>query len=341
MNISKETILRSGVPYSGTAIYSKDAVANLVQSVNETERAMRGMVNHDPHCMPIRKALSARLVESHGEYEAELSWEFGKRSEFRRIDIPAVRHVRLAFNESTRPFSLYSQPASPEKSLVSVDLVNFRNEKEVERFELAVENLDGAEMGKRITRHSFDPVPLLDIILSNPETLALLANCWIVWKLGRFADKVAEEMSDRLAERTCDLLERKITDLRNVFSRVRRKDNESIEIHVMIPGEETELILLMPSDTKGQENWMDPQAIQDVLDSYRPLLEDADSIVLSRQKGGRWNFEYMLTKDGCVIGTMRCYDRTMKLYRRIESHNSAVGDNTPSTGMRVREYRND
>ena len=302
---------------------------------------MRGMVNHDPHCMPIRKALSAQLLESRGDYAAELNWEFGKGTEFRRRGIPAVRHVQVAFKESDSPFTRYSVPTSDELSLISVDLVNFRTRGDYERFRQDLQGLDGVEIGKPITRHSVDPFPLIDIVLSNPESLALLANCWIVWKLYRLSDKIVEEMTDRLAKRTCDLLERKISDVRGAFSRVRRKEREPIEIHVMIPGDETELILLMPSDSKGPEDWMDPQAIQDVLDSYRPLLEDADSIVLSRQKGGRWAFEYMLTKDGSVIGTRRCYDRTLELYRRIESHNKTVRDNSPSTGMRIREFDNE
>ncbi len=178
-------------------------------------------------------------------------------------------------------------------------------------------------------------------MLTNLEVLALLAPSWVVWKLGKFANGVTDEMLKRRVGPTCDLLEKKLANVKEAYSKSRRKQSESIDIDVMIPGEDCELILLMPSGTKGKEDWFDPPAIQRVLDSYRPLLEDADSIVLSRQKGGKWRFEYMLTKDGCVIGTKRCYDRTMDLFHKIEAHNRAVRESTPELATKKRDRSDD
>ena len=318
MLTTREIALWSNRPTADGVVFSRQAVEGVVTELNNAKRAMRGTVNHDLSCMPFRKALGARLIEESGSYGAEITMTFGEEHHLRSNDFPGAEFVLVQWNEHPKPFKRIGLEQPDEDTKVTVDLGDFDNPEQYNAFEEEIESIEGLIPGNLMGRHSVDPAPIIELILSNWEALSAVAgSSWFLARVGKYVTGVTDEMLARRVGPTCDLIEDKFSAVRRSLLRARGQVDEEIDLCLVMSWEEIELVLLVRADSAGEDCQLGLDQLGETLDSYSPLLDGADSVVFSLREDGEWQFEYATLNDGNVIGTRNCFDRTLEQLRAI------------------------
>ena len=314
-------LARSGVVVHGV-VMSKAAVESLVELVNTSTRAVRIGVEHDPRYMPFGKWHKATLAEDGDEYVAVATGTMNDSPQLLLRHLTQDELVLLEFPDDRRPFKRFGEAVDYDEIVVAADPANL-SEEEWHAFENDLAALPGVSSETRMkVRHSLEPSVLLELVVSHPmETFAVLSTCWAVQRLRRFVTAVADEMLMRRVGPTCDALDDKIKSIVAAFRRQRQKD-ETIQIHLILPLEECQIVLLMQSREKGDPTPLDRVAIGEELDKWEDFLEDADTIVLEIERDGGCVLLYALMYDGSVIGSKECYERSLAAYEAVRRSGS-------------------
>jgi len=314
-------------------VYTREAVEGVVNDVNNAERAMRGTVNHDLSCMPFRKAVGARLIEESGCHGAEITMTFGEEHHLHMKELPESALVFVQWTEQPRPFTRIGRESSEEGTKVTVDLGDLGGHEQYEVFLEELEAIKGVVPGNLMGRHSVDPAPIIELVLSNWESLCAVAgSTWLLNRVRKFVTGVTDELFARRVEPTCDLIEAKLAAVRRSFSRARGRADEAIDLVLVMSWDEIELVLLVRAAGASEDRRLSLDRLGPSLDRYGPLLEGADSVVFSLSEDGDWQFEYATLTDGNVIGTRACYNRTLEQLRAIGRARRAEAEGAPSTG---------
>ena len=317
----KVSLARSGVVVHGV-VMSKAAVESLVESINVPTDAVRIGVEHNPRFMPFGKLTAATLVEDGDEYVASATGVMNYSPQPLLHRSTRAELILLDFPDDRRPFKRFGEMVDGDKVVVGADPANL-SEEERHAFENDLAALSGVSSETRMmVRHSLEPGVLLELVVSHPmETFAILSLCWLGRRLERFVTAVADEMLMRQVGPTCDALDDKIESIVAAFRR-RRQSDESIQIHVFLPLEECEVVLLMQLREEDDLVLLDRTAIGEELDKWEDFLEGADTIVLEIERDGGCVLLYALMYDGSVIGSKECYERSLAAYEAVRRSGS-------------------
>ena len=273
------------------------------------EQAVPSIVNHDPFCMPIAKVKEAWVEPLGDEYAAlaRIQFEDVARVESHRS---GARLAHLSFEDNPKPF----KRLEPEAGTLVADWANFDSIDDYRGFEEDVSGIDDTMSCGTMARHSLTPEPLLQFAVANPEIAAALT--WMSLRFEAFLRYTVDQTLRKLADEISDSLSAKMKNVLSAYSKRRAKDNRPSVTQIIIPGN-TELVLLVKTELHEEFPALDLKKLTAEMEKYRDLLQDADSARFARVGADDWEFLYLTTRSGQVIGTLECYERAFELLRSM------------------------
>lgn len=296
-----------------------------------SDRAVWAGVNHDLFCMPIGKVTNA-WVESQGDrhlLRARIYYEDAAPLEVHLKT--GTQLALLEFSEHPKPLVRAFQNGPQEQTRVYVDRANFDDWQKVNEFESDVNYIDDRIIcSAGLGRKSAIPEPLIQFVLSNPEATAVLAvvGPWILARAGKFITHTADETLRKVGDDLSDKLSAKIISVYESYKRHQAQDERPVVIQIIMPGD-VELNLLSRTEHDAEFQNIDLKQLRAGIEKYKDLIQEADSVTFGREGDSNWEFLYLTTKTGKVIGTFECFDRTVKLLNEIsQSRDSEEGEDS-------------
>lgn len=300
---------------ASTVRLTKEAIESLADQVNG-ERSLPFSVEHDPYCMPIGKIKEAWVEPFEDEYAAmarihvedDLLSAIHKRS--------GTELVRLNFAGAPKPFVQEFKEADQSLVSVGVDLANFYDKQNHAAFIDAVNSIDDEITCKCVGRHSLGPEPLIQIVLSHPEiSVALSVGLWTLRRVEKFIRYTVDETLKKIADQISDILSAKIRQIVSSYKNYQSGDERPIQIQIVVPND-MNLILLMRIDRDEEFPSINLKKLTTEMEKYGDLLQQAEEVTFARTGVGDWEFQYLKTRTGEVIGSSECYKRTTEKLQR-------------------------
>ena len=306
---------------SVTVRLTKESLESASEQANG-ERAIPFTVGHDPFCMPIGKTTAA-WVEPFEDGHALMARTYVED------DIHLLTHsfldtqlVCLDFMEAPKPFIRRYEDAEETAFIVGVDWANFDSIQKVHEFRNDVEQIDDGITCRGLGRHSLGPEPLIEFVLSNPEISAVLA--WVLWRTEKFIRYTVDETLRKIADDISDSLSHKIRDVIAAYGNRQSEDDRLILSKIVIPGD-MDLTLLIRTARGGEFQNLDLSKLTAEMEKYGKLLKCAEEATFARLENNEWEFQYLKTRKGKVIGTLECYDRTVNEYQAMKGVSIGMG----------------
>ena len=303
--------------------FTKEAIESISEQVSG-DRALPIAIDHDPFCMPIGKSTQA-WVEPFGEEDALMVRVLVEDSYSKLIHAASgVEFVRLEFEDDPRPFaSRRFDETEGQQDALSVDLANFASFEDYTHFAEDVGLIDNSiACDNSIQRHSLVPEPFLQFVMSHPDiSLALAIGMWPLGRLEKFVRYTVDETLRKVADEISDSFSDKIKKTFSAYMHRRSTDDRGTVIQVVVPGD-PELILLTRVAPDEEFTTIDLRTLVAEMEEYGDILQSADAVTFARE-GNAWKFQYLTTRSGKVIGTLECYEKSLKTFSGIVQRQSS------------------
>lgn len=303
-----------------------------LESASELANGARSIpftAGHDPFCMPIGK-----ITETWGEpYEDEhaLIARIYVEDDIRYLTHTAhgTQLVCLDFEDAPKPFKRAYVDIDENQIIVGADLTNFDSRQEFIEFTNDVDKIDDEITCKSLGRLSIVPEPLIQFIVSNPElSSALAVGVWMLSRVEKFIRYTVDETLRKAADDLSDSLSGKIRDIMTAYRNRQSGDSRPVLTKIVIPGD-VNLILLTRTASVDEFPDIDLTSLTEAMEEFGEFLQCAEEATFARAGNNGWEFQYLKTRSGKVIGTPECYERTIKKLETMKgvSMEFTVGDN--------------
>lgn len=292
---------------------TKEALESFPEQV-AGDQAIPLTADHDPFCLPIGKIKEA-WVEPFGEEYAVMA-----RIHFEDSYLTATHKrtgvdlVRLGFDDNPKPFVRKTfKKAQEYQWALSVDLANFTSPQDYDAFANDINAIDGTiGCDNGIQRRAAIPEPLLHFVVSNPElSMALsVGGGWAIGRVTKFITYTVDESLKKVADEISDSISTKMLDILRAYRNRRAQDDRPSVTEIIIPGN-LELTLLVKTELDEEFPAIELKKLVAEMEEYGDLLQDADRATFALTETNDWEFLYLTTRSGRVIGTTKCYDRTI------------------------------
>ena len=108
----------------------------------------------------------------------------------------------------------------------------------------------------------------------------------------------------------------------------RSTDERGTVIQVVVPGD-PELLLLTRTEPDEEFPTIDLKTLVAEMEEYGDILQSADSVTFARVKGNDWKLQYLTTRSGKVIGTIECYEKSLKTLGGVAQGQSSESEDKP------------
>ena len=267
--------------------------------------------NHDFFCLPFGKATDS-WVEPYGDEHAFMQViDCGYRVRVGKTRNSDVELIFIDFEDSPQPFKKNYSNEERGMFAVSVDLVNFASVESFEDFQkdLALEDDEIECQVQR--RHSLIPEPLIEFVISNLHlSVALAVGVWLLGRMEKFIRYTVDETSKKVADDISEAISSKIKGILRMYQKHQAEDDRPIVLKLVIPGDR-DIILLSRVEDVGDFPPIDLALLVSEMEKYGDVLQCAQEATFARTEDGDWEFLFLKTQTGEVIGTLSCYERTM------------------------------
>lgn len=298
---------------------TKEAILSAAEDSIGDRVPIAGRPNHDPFCMPLGKVIKTWVEtrEDHHVLVARMCFDDAPIQE--RHQLSGTDLVRLDFPNNSKPFLRLADNGTREQTTVRVDLANFDDMQGYEEFADAVRHFDDTIMCEdTLARKGFDAEPIIVLLLSNlhAATFVTLIGSWALVRALKFVNHTIDETSKKVGDELSDVFSAKILSVFRRHSGCQSKENRPAVTQIVIPGA-IEMNLLTRTEPGSESQGMDFELLGAEIERYSDLLQVADSICFGREANGDWELQYLTTKSGKVIGTAKCYEKTLRILRGI------------------------
>ena len=303
---------------ASTVRLTREAIESIADQVNG-ERSFPFSVEHDPYCMPIGKIKEAWVEPFEDEYVAmaRIHVEDDLLSTIHKTS--GTELVILDFASASKPFVQEFKKADQSLVTVGVDLANFYDTQNHAAFMDAVNSIDDEITCECVGRHSLGPEPLIQFVLSHPEISVALSvvGTWILKRVEKFIRYTVDETSKKIGDEISDILSGKIRQIVSSYKNCQSGDERPILIQIIVPND-INLILLTRIDRDEEFPSINLKKLTTEMEKYGDLLQQAEEVTFARTGVDDWEFQYLKTRTGEVIGTSECYKRTTQQLQRIQ-----------------------
>ena len=222
--------------------------------------------------------------------------------------------IRLESISDLRPFRRHE---SREVFTVSYDRDGFAAQQDIEVFSASVQDTLGAAEVEPYTRRSFLPESVL--------ILAVIAPAWFVAKLvNKTMDKVIDQLSDSIASDVVNLYTTirlaSINYAQNLSNR-----NRGVTYIFTLPGDPQIQFVAQSTDPLAGLNLLGDALTLERLDpavgsaSEKKRLLEANTVQFTLNVEGEWEFNYLTTSTGAVVGTPASISRRAERIELMET----------------------
>ena len=313
-------IAKTGLVEQGTATVrqTREFIESVPDQVNG-ERSLPILVEHDPYCMPIGKIKEAWVEPFEDEYVAmaRIHVEDDARSTIHMRS--GTELVYLDFASAPKPFVQQLKKVDQSLVTVGVDLASFDNTQNHAAFIDAVNCIDEEITCEFVGRHSLESEPLIRFVLSYPEICVALSvgGLWILKRVENLIRYTVDETLKKTADEISDILSAKIRQIVSSYKNYQSDDKKPILIEVIIPND-INLILLTQIDRDEEFPSINLKNLTTEMEKYGDLLQQAEEVTFARTGIDDWEFLYLKTRTGEVIGTLECFKRTIQQLQRTQ-----------------------
>ena len=316
-------VLTSGVDRQGD--FLPDEVLEMIADEMNGERALGfGKPNHNQFCMMYGKFENAWTETRDGRTAIVARCIY---HEFARRECHAPSGIEIAildFSENSRPFQRKSMEKAQICTTVSVDPANFASQEDLIHFKTEVGKIDSSIScdDGLATKGLGEIEPLIQIVFSLFDSEIF----WVVigGGLREFVIRTANSTLERAREDIADFLYARLKSIFEAYKRRLSRDQESSIVRITIQGAiEVNLVVRIRDEDDSLELKLD--SLRGEMEKIRDLLQISDSVTFGYERENGWEFLYLTTKTGNLIGASKCFDRTMELHKEVQNRvNSQV-----------------
>ena len=285
---------------------TKEALENVASQINNGKYVPSVGIEHDSSLMPIGKTINAKIVElDDGEFAVMVQQETFEK--FERLSISQLGNVYITSSEyDNRPFA-DTEPFEYEKNRIELDPVNFEY-KDFKDVCTEFEQKKDVEC-KVMMRKSLIPDP--EIVLN------LVAGSFLVLCGKKTLEKTAERLSDNISEDISNTYNKIKELLVLASSRIIPKNRPITYILKENRGYILELVI-RTNDTNILFHALSTEVISSVdenIDQFKSIFDEPTYKIqfIFNEEISKWEFNYLSTSKGKVIGSEKCYKKTIEL----------------------------
>ena len=303
---------------------TKEAIESIAGQVSG-ERALPFGVEHDPSCMPIGKVTEG-WTESFGDEYAAMARVHVEE------DAHGVIHVKsgadlvcLSFAGAPKPFVRERANGGKGSLAIAVDWANFADMKSHAAFVDAIKQIDEKIVCRKVGRHALVPEPLIEFLISDIHIkMAVAVGLWTLRRAEKFIRYTVDKTLKRTADAVVEVLSAKISRVVKAYGERQTNDHRPVLVKVVIPGDMDVILLTKIRGTEEYpEKWLEELAVE--MEKFGDILQQAEEAVFCGTDGG-WEFQYLKTRTGEVVGTRECYSKTIERVRNVGRASGTSGD---------------
>jgi hypothetical protein len=313
--LAKECIMRITVVVATTNVdlqhdrLTKNCLEDMAKQANGG-RAIQQWIEHDRTLPPMGKTLRA-WVEPMGDVEYKLVMESVVFEEEKEIRLPDGTMGILQESDSDhRPFVRSLKEVEGDVD-IAYDPANFESDSELKAFQQEIRT--GADFSERYTgRKSLIPDP--EVIISLGK--AVMGYFIVRRVLDKGADKLVEAVSNDVL-----LIYSKLKVVIESAAKYCVPKNRPITYVIAVPGDSSVALVAQTRDARMLMSALEPDKLSKALEQaeqWRTALQ-AEHIQFSLSTDGDWEFSFLLTVTGQVIGTRKTYSRRARRLELMEA----------------------
>ncbi len=311
--------------------FTKEAIESIADQLNG-ERALPSILEHDPSYMPLEKVIEGWTESLGSEYVAMARVYVDEDAQGLIHAKSGTDLVRLNFAGAPKAF--YRAQSNDERGplAIRVDRANFADAENHAAFVAAVDRIDGQAVCGELGRHSLVPEPVIEFLVSDMP-IKMAVGMWIFRRAEKFIRYAVDETLKRTADAAVEVLSAKISGIVKAYGERQMKDDRRVLVKVVIPGDMDVILLTrMQGTEKYPRAWLEDLTVE--MEKYGDILQQAEEAVFCRMEG-KWEFQYLKTCTGEVVGTRECYNKTIERARNVGRASTTNGDGSVErTGQR-------
>lgn len=281
---------------------TKKALENAVDQINNGKYAPAIGIEHDSTIMPIGKTIKAEMVQlKDGEFAVVVYQET-----FENINTTSISNFGTVYIASSvldnRPFA-DTEPSNYERTTIELDPVNF----DFNEFQNMCEELNQEYdiNCKTIMRKSLIPDPEI-VINFIKDTFLILCGAKVLEKTVESFSEDAASIIDRLKRIVLSIIKNILPKNRPITYVLKENRGYILELIIRTNNVNT-LFHALSSEVLSH--------IIDDVDKFRSIIDEPTYKIqfIYNELNSKWEFNYLSTSTGKVIGSEKCYKRTTEL----------------------------
>ena len=301
--------VRRGIRMQPEAADSLPALAN-------GDRALRSILEHDPHYMPVGKIAECTVEETETDFILKATVDDTHEVRRFRRDGEDTQLVEVSFVNDNRPFLHQSLRVDSGVISVYADPINFQNPTGFDTFLAEINNpLGFADSVCSMHLRAFDPAPIVQLVIDHPVLSSALG--WVLWRGQKFLAYTVDETLRKVGDQISDEISSRIKNVIGKYNEHRAGDDRNATAHIVVNGDvEINLLTRCPDIERHTELGLVSLCKQ--IERIKDLVESAESVTFTRNdETEEWELLYIETSDGNVIATAECYQSTVDAYQTL------------------------
>jgi hypothetical protein len=307
----KSVVATTHVDKHNTRI-TKEALEGMAQDLKHSGKVPSLTIEHDSILPPIGKVVDGWVEKrDDGEFQfITISEVFENKTEIRLPD-DSIAYLE-ASETDVRPFSLRETEDTLHEPKIYVDLANFSSEKEYEKFNNEIKEV-GEFKAEIIGRKSFIPDPEI-IITILQYAMGSALGIKVIEKL---SDKATEAVTEDVANKAYGVIKKAVKSIANYAI----PKNRPITYIFLIPGEINIELAVRTNDPNIAIHAISQDEINGVLEKVESYLDilDISKVQFLYDTKEEWQFNFLLTNKGEVIGSPMSHKRRAKKIELLKS----------------------
>ena len=295
-------------------LLSSEAVMDLAVQANG-DRAIRSILEHDPHYLPIGKIAKVLVEEMEEHFVVQTTIDDTH-------DIKRFHHlgtdgemVEVTFTNDDRPFVRFAFSSESRTVDANADLANFSGTSAYNTFVAEAEDpSESADHAGMLMRRSLTPEPLIQFIINDPILSAIIG--WTILRGVKFVTYTVDQTLRKTGDDVSEVLSRRIRNVIKTFDEHRADDDRPVTSHIVVQ-RVPEIHLLTRCHDVEDNTDIGLESLCKQMEAHKDLLESAESVTLARSgRSEDWKVLYIETATGTVIAPVEQYEATSEAYER-------------------------
>jgi len=286
---------------------TKEALEGAIPQINGN-RKIRVGIEHNRTAPPFGIVTNAELEQRKDEHyylNAE-TWYFDKQEIINLNDGTVL--IKESFSEGIYPF-IECQEKTINKLTIGTDPANYTSPREIEEINTLAANESGLEIDSHLVGRKSE--------LPDPETIIHITTNFAL-ALGIIKTKIPEKIGETIGE---DLVKLYKFVSKMAFETIKRAkpSNRPKNFVILYPNADCIIELIVtthkPDTVLNSLNKEKLEVVAEKSEQLRNLDPEKIQFIYNDQE--LWEFNYLLTKTGAAIGTIKAFKNRNELYNSI------------------------